>query len=155
MWIREVRRSWERLNAESPDDVKAAIASLRQDRPSFFQADTIHELEEVTGLFGCTVREDPSTRCYLVLPCSLFMDFDFVLKCDPALHPFLSERHHELEGLEDKLKSPEFAGRSILRGSVHRLTEGRLKKAVMSRYRHDPEARRRLSSRWLLEVGLG
>jgi hypothetical protein len=155
MWVREVRRSWERLKAESPDDVKAAIASVCQDKPSFFKADTIDELEEIAGLFGCTVREDPSTRCYLVLPRSLFRDFDFVLKRDPSLHPFLSERHHELEGLEDKLKSPEFAARSILRGSIHRLTEGKLKKAVMSRYCHDPEVHRRLSPRWLLEIGSG
>src|SRR5208282_2847749 len=117
MWVREVRRSWERLNVENPDDVEAAMASIRQDRPSFFKANTIDELEEIACLFGCTVREDPNTRCYLVLPSPLFVDFDFVLKLDPSLHPFLSARHHELEGIEDQLKLADFARRSISRGS--------------------------------------
>jgi len=155
MWVREVRRSWERLNVENPDDVEAAMASIRQDRPSFFKANTIDELEEIACLFGCTVREDPNTRCYLVLPSPLFVDFDFVLKLDPSLHPFLSARHHELEGIEDQLKLADFARRSISRGSVHRLKEGRLKRAVMNRYGHEPEVRRRLSPRWLSEIGSG
>jgi len=155
MWVREVRRSWERLNADNPGDVEKAVASISQERPSFFKANTIDEVEEIARLFGCTVREDPSTRCYLVLPPSLFVDFDFVLKHDSSLHPFLSERHHELEGIDERPRSVEFAGRSILRGSVHRLTEGNLKKLVISRYCLDPEVYQRLSQRWLSEIGSG
>lgn len=150
MWVREVRRSWERLNPDEVADVEMAIESIVDERPSFFKVNDAQELGEFAELFGCTVREEPNTRCYLVLSESDFLDYRFDPKADPALHPFLSVRHHEL--LADTRKIEEFARRALRLGTIHRLTGGKLKQAFRRRYPDDIEVQRRTSSRWKEEL---
>lgn len=104
MWVREVKNSWRELKPSDPNDIQKAIDSIvfKGDlQVSFYKATDCAGVEEIALLWGVTVLQFPNVRSYLLLPQRLFRDFRFEQVKNLNLHPYLSDRHYELRGLED------------------------------------------------------
>lgn len=136
MWVREVKNSWRELKPSDPDDIKKAIDSIvpRGDlQVSFYKASDCAAVQEMALLWGVTVMQFPATRTFLLLPKPLFRTFRFVRVRNPDLHPFLSYRHYEVRGLNDKSLF-DFVREALLNGSVYRFSEKALKDEFRRRY---------------------
>jgi len=150
MWVREVKNSWRELKPSDPDDIQKAIDSIvfKGDlQVSFYKASDCAAVAEIALLWGVTVMKFPATRTFLLLAKPLFRDFKFVRVKNPNLHPYLSHRHYEVKGLDEK-NLFEFVRRALLTGSVYRFPEKSLTGEFKRRYPTDSEIKIRASDYW-------
>jgi hypothetical protein len=118
---------------------------------SVFRVVTAEESEEVALRFALTGREEPRHVDYVVFPSELADALGLAVAHAPMddLDPYLSERHHEIQGLTPEM-SRQLA-RAILddaRWRVERLHKADLKPRGAERCRRDPELRGRLKGDW-------
>jgi hypothetical protein len=114
----------------------------------FYKATDCAGIDEIALLWGVTVMQFPNVCSYLLLPRRLFEDFRFVQVKNPNLHPYLSDRHYEVRGLEDHDELVGFVRRALSTGSIYRFPENRLKDEFRRRYPNESEIRNRASDSW-------
>jgi hypothetical protein len=109
---------------------------LREDETglSVFRVADLGEADRVAKLFALTCRERPGPLDYVLLPPECFVPLHGVALLpvpDEQLHPYLSERHHEVRGLTPDL-SRQLAQVLLAAGGhqVHRLKERDLVEAA-------------------------
>lgn len=152
MWMRRaVGSCWTNCN---PDD-QAAVAKASADlirqgdiRASFFCIDSFEELATVGVLFPATVLEAPKSCDYLLLPAIEVMGFTFRPAPDPNLHPYLCERHFELDGLDVPARLESFIRLAFRVASVLRVVRGDLVRQFCDSFINDPEVTVRCSEHW-------
>jgi hypothetical protein len=150
MWMRRGKGScWKKRDPNDSAHVNRAIEDLIRpgnEKPSFFQ---VHGCEEVHGaaeLFAATVLPGPDSTDFLLLPESGLAGFLFSFVPDPTLHPYLRQRHFELQGTAGNLEA--FIRRAFEIVWVERLKRKDLSNAFQDRLCHDPDVLNRCDDRW-------
>src|ERR1700737_4547657 len=107
MWWRIVRRNrWTNANPVSATDIAKAAedVDLRDgdDGLSVFAVADANEALQVAQFFGLNCRSRPQLLDYMLIPGACFANLGLRVTPTPLpkqLHPFLSDRHHEVAGI--------------------------------------------------------
>jgi hypothetical protein len=87
------------------------------DKPSFFRVDGCEEVHALAELFAATALPGPQSTDFLLLPESELTGFLFSFSPDPNLHPYLRNRHFELQGLNAPFHLESFVRRAFGRAN--------------------------------------
>jgi hypothetical protein len=154
MWMRRGLGScWKNRDPNDLAHVNRAIDDLIRrgdDKPSFFH---VHGCEEVHGLaelFAVTVLPGPQSTDFLLLPESGLLGFLLSFSPDPNLHPYLRQRHFELQGMDNRHHLESFIRRAFGIVWVERLQRNFLSEAFQERLCRDADVLSRCNERWRL-----
>jgi hypothetical protein len=157
MWVRRgLGSSWLNRDPKDPLHIERAVEDLiRQGdvEASFFNADSCDEVRIVAELFCTTVLQHPQTNEFLLVPREEAVGFLFKHSPDPNLHPYLRERHFELQGLHDIEHLHDFIRLSFSFSSVIRLVRSDLIREFRDKHVHDNEVTLRCGPHWLKQSG--
>lgn len=135
-------------------DVREAAKDVRTREPnegiSVFRVEE-GDVHEACVLFGLTCREAPSDVDWLLVAEDALSAFSVVAAPDPALVPWLAERHCEIRGIDDA-RSIDLA-RAVLQSKP---TTGRLRQrdlVAAAEALLDDTLAERLPPRWLVALG--
>jgi hypothetical protein len=160
-WRKVSRARWgDDRCAEDPDHLAAAAdqLSLRAGESglSVYHVEDDAVADHVAALYASTTTFDrPNKLDYLLIPQECFVAIGHLPRHTPdtALHPFLSDRHHEVTGIDFSL-SKDLA-RSILKSSQRRVVRRsptELLTIVRGLVASDPTIRLYLRGDWLAHL---
>ncbi len=158
MWLWRVgrRARWQGATATNPEQVAEAAKDLclreQETGLSVFRVADLGEADRVAKLFALTCRERPGRLDYVLIPLEALAPLHGVQLLpvpDPRLHPYLAERHHELQGLKPDL-SRQLAQVILAVGGhqIHRLKERDLVEAAGHLTRQDGTLKAYLLGEW-------
>lgn len=157
-WVRFGRQArWHGKSPEIAEHVKDAATDLfnaarREEGTSLYVAATLDEARAIAVVYALTHR-DPGTIDYVLIPDAVFSDSPPSLRSDDKLVPYLSQRHHEVPGI-DQARAEVLARAALQAGAqAVRLREREIQAAAQS-WLEDPEIVGKLTQRWARLLGI-
>jgi len=142
---------WKKRDPNHSAHVSAAINDLirrRDEKPSFFLVNGCEEVHRSAELFATTVLPGPESIDFLLLPENGLAGFLFSSAPDLNLHPYLRQKHFELQGMNDQSHLESFIRRAFGIAWIERVQRNDLKNAFRDRLCHDPDVLSRCDDRW-------